>query len=584
MYTIETSKDNLRIAKIKINDKEKYLGSYYNHKRDIDKFIKDIGEIYDNTVVITYGIIDGEYLLELSRIKDKNFKVIVFEKDEELIKRIYNDKYYDKILKDERIKIFKYDEKKIEDIFSNELNGLNIYNTKIVNNDVLLKYNNMEIVTISKILKKIIIREDINNNTRNYFSERWFEIFVKNFKYTLNSTFLNDIESKFENKPAIILSAGPSLEKNIELLKTCYEEFIIISGGRTLSKLEQINVRPDIFAVIDGSEKSYDLVKNNLNIDVPLVFCNHTNEKIVEKHKGKKIYDSTGVDFIGPIVKKEQKSNFEGGSVAHMCINTAIHLGCNPIIFIGQDLAYTNDKVHANFCEFTNNKYTHEEVLENIKSESDIFIDDIYGNKVRTSASLNMFREQIEGIIRKNNHIKFINATEGGAFINGAEVMMLKDVISLYGNDKIENKILDLNPTLTQEEKNKVIDEFEKSIKYLKDIKVKCDKLIDLNKKLKIKYNKKQLIEYDKISAKMDVLEEELDKLYLKVNYIRSLIYPIVMEVELNDVWIIKDSDTEKEKFKKLYNKTEFLYLAMKKRVENALNFIDREWNINELN
>lgn len=112
MYTIETSKDNLRIAKIKINDKEKYLGSYYNHKKDIDKFIKDIGEINHNEIIVTYGIVDGEYLLELSRIKDKLFKVIVFEKDEELIKNILNDEYYKSIFKDERIKIFKYDEKK----------------------------------------------------------------------------------------------------------------------------------------------------------------------------------------------------------------------------------------------------------------------------------------------------------------------------------------------------------------------------------------------------------------------------------------------------------------------------------------
>ena len=584
MYTIETSKDNLRIIKIKIDNKEKYLGSYYNHKKDIDKFIKDIGEIYDNTVIVTYGIIDGEYLLELSKIKEKTFKIIVFEKDEELIKRIYNDKYYDKILKDIRIKIFKYDDKKIEDIFLNELNGLDIYNTKIVNNNLLLKYNNIEMVTISKIFKKFMSKKVIDNNTVNYFSKRWFEIFIKNFKYTLNSTFLDDIKNKFINKPAIILSAGPSLEKNIDLIKTCYEEFIIISGGRTLSKLEQINVKPDILAIIDGDEKSYDLVKNNLNIDTPLVFCNGTNEKIVEKHKGKKIYDSTGIDFIGPIVKKEQKSKFEGGSVAHACINTAIHLGCNPIIFIGQDLAYTNDKVHANFCEFTNDKYKDEEVLENVKKESDIFIDDIYGNKVRTNLSFNMFREHIEEIIKKNNNIKFINATEGGAFINGAEVMMLKDVISLYGNNKIENKILDLNSTLTQEEKNKAIDEFKKSIKYLRDIKDACCKLIDLNKKLKIKYNKRQLIEYDKISTKMDVLEEELEKLYLKVDYIRSLIYPIVMRVELESVWIIKDSDSEKDKFTKLYNKTQFLYSTMKKKIEYALNFIDNEWNINELN
>ena len=65
---------------------------------------------------------------------------------------------------------------------------------------------------------------------------------------------------------------------------------------------------------------------------------------------------------------------------------------------------------------------------------------------------------------------------------------------------------------------------------------------------------------------------------------LKGLIYPLVMKVELNNDWIIKDSDNEKEKFKKLYNKTEFLYSTMKKKVEYALNFIDKEWNINELN
>lgn len=203
----------MRIAKIKINDKEKYLGSYYNHKRDIDKFIKDIGEIDDNEIIVSYGIIDGEYLLELSRIKNKVFKIIVFEKDETLIKNILNDEYYNNIFKDERIRIFRYDEEKIEDILSNELNELNIYNTRVFNNDILLEYNNKEMISISKILRKFININDINNYTLDYFSERWFECFIKNFKYALNSTFLEDIKNKFKNKPAIILSAGPSLEK-----------------------------------------------------------------------------------------------------------------------------------------------------------------------------------------------------------------------------------------------------------------------------------------------------------------------------------------------------------------------------------
>ena len=582
MYNIEMSKDNLRILKLNENGKDRYIGSYYNHKRDINRFIKDIGEINDNSVIITYGITDGEYLLELSRIKEKNFKVIVLEKNEQLINNIINDEYYNEVLNDERIKIFKYDEKEIKNIYKCELNLSNIYNAKIVSNSGI--YNSSkEMLRISQELKTFISKNVLHNNTISYFSERWFESFVKNFKYTLNSTFLDEIEGEYINKPAIILSAGPSLEKNINLLKQCNEEFIIISGGRTLSKLEEINVKPDIIAIIDGDERSYDLVKDNLNIDVPLVFCNYTNEEIVDNHVGKKIYDSTGIDFIGPIVKKIQKPRFEGGSVAHSCINTAIHLGCNPIVFIGQDLAYTNNKIHADFCELKSKKYKEEEVFDNLKSENDIFIDDIYGNKVRTSLSLNTFRENIEEIIRENKNVKFINATEGGALINGAEVMTLQNVISLYGKNKIGDKVLHLNRTLKKEEKSKAICEFEKTLKYLKDMKIKCNKLIDLNKNLKVKYDKKKFEEYDKISSKMDILEEELKNLYLKVDYIRSLIYPIVMRVELDDAWIVKDIDNEKEKFKKLYNKTDFLYSAIKKKVEYALNFINKEWSINEL-
>ena len=210
MYTMEKSKDNLRILKVKTNNKEKYLGSYYNHKKDIDDFINDIGEINNGTIIITYGVCDGEYLLELSRIKDKTFKVIVFEKDIDLISNIYEDEYYNDFTKDERIKIFNYDEKNIELIFSLEFDLVNIYNVRVVNNKVLNEYNYEESIYISKCLKKFIVHNIIEHNTINHFSERWFESFIKNFKYNLNSVFLEDLTDKFKNKPAIVLSAGPS--------------------------------------------------------------------------------------------------------------------------------------------------------------------------------------------------------------------------------------------------------------------------------------------------------------------------------------------------------------------------------------
>ncbi|WP_302632074.1 motility associated factor glycosyltransferase family protein [Clostridium sp. CAG:265] len=579
---MEKSKDNLRILKVKINNKERYLGSYYNHKKDIDNFINAIGKINDKTVVVTYGVLDGEYLLELSRIKSKSFKIIVFEKSDELIKKMKNDKYYNDFIEDERIKIFKYDESKIDLILKNELELANIYNVKTVDNEILYYYNSEEILKITKELKKIITHNIINDNTIKHFSERWFESFVKNFKYTLNSIFFEEIKNKFKNKSAIVISAGPSLEKNIELLKECHEKFVIISGGRTLEKLKEIGVKPDFFIMIDGDEIAYDLVKENLKFNIPLIFCNATNEKILQNHDGIKIYEPTSVDFIMNILNRNAEGRFGGGSVAHACISTAIYLGCNNIIFIGQDLAYTNDKVHAEFCEAKDDKYKEEEVFDNIINKNDLFVDDIYGKKVRTSNPLNMFRENIEVIIKQHKDIKFINATEGGAHINGSEVKFLNEVIDLYGNSESINKNLELKPTLTEEEKDLIINEFKKTIQYLRYIKIKCSKLIEFNEKLKNLYNKDKLFAYDKLAKIMDILEKELKELYLKVPYIKSLIYPIVVDVEINPIWNEDDTELESEKFEKLYDKTKFLYSTMKRKTEYALNFIEKEWDVNE--
>ena len=582
MYNLEISKDNLRILKINNNGKERYIGSYYNHKKDIDKFIKEIKDINDNSIIVTYGVMDGEHLLELCKEKYKNIKIIVFEKEEKLLKNIANDKYYLKILENENIKVFKFDEEVIEKVFYMQFTLGNVYNLKIINSPLLFDYNNKEMIFISNCLKKFITHSVINLNTCKHFSERWFESFIGNFDYCLNSTFLSDIKDSVKNKPAIILSAGPSLEKNISLLKECKDKFFIISGGRTLSKLEEINVKPDLCVIIDGDEISYDIVKDNIKIDTPLVFCNATNEKIVQNHIGKKIYDSTNIDFISSIIKKDQKPLFEGGSVAHACINTAIHIGCNPIILIGQDLAYTNDKVHASFCELTEDKYKHEEVLENVKSENDIYVDDIYGNKVRTSRSLNMFRENIEKIVKNNSNVKFINATEGGAKIEGTDIITLKEAIDKYQpKEKIEKNI-PLVETLSDEEKKLVVDEFNKSIEYLMEIKIKCSKSVELNEKLKKAFNKNDFEKYNRIAEKMDKLEDEIKELYSKVEYIKTLVYPIVVNVEINDEWVWKDNEDDKKQFKKLYNKTKFLYSTMKEKVDYAIKFIERERKINE--
>ena len=139
----------------------------------------------------------------------------------------------------------------------------------------------------------------VENNTISHFSRKWFETFIQNFKYVKESTFSCDLEDKMKNKPAIIVSAGPSLEKNIHLLKKCKNDFFIITGGRTLKSLINIGVKPDLIAAIDGEETTYELVKEYIDLGIPLLFNNGTNEKVLINHKGKKIYDSALMDFVG---------------------------------------------------------------------------------------------------------------------------------------------------------------------------------------------------------------------------------------------------------------------------------------------
>ncbi len=105
----------------------------------------------------------------------------------------------------------------------------------------------------------------------------------------------------------------------------------------------------------------------------------------------------------------------------------AIYLGCNNIIFIGQDLAYTGERLHSNSS-------TLETEGGNIGMYDDnIYADDINGNKVRTSFELDAYRRYIEFYIHMLKNINFINSTEGGANIKGTKVMPLKESLNKYG-------------------------------------------------------------------------------------------------------------------------------------------------------
>lgn len=113
-----------------------------------------------------------------------------------------------------------------------------------------------------------------------------------------------------------------------------------------------------------------------------------------------------------------------GGSVAHVAFSVAQILGFKTIIFVGQDLAYPNDKGHAE-ASYGGGKEN------DIKNQDKVLfeVEDIYGGKVKTEYNMNEYRIWFERAVLTYPDIRFIDATEGGAKKAGMEIMTLKEAI-----------------------------------------------------------------------------------------------------------------------------------------------------------
>lgn len=466
-FEVEKSKDNYNIVKVIKDNKTQYLGSKYCEKREIDNFINSLDEIKENYNYIIFGLGAGEHLKELKHMLTEHNNVLIIEISKGLVEYCKAKEDIEEIFNDERFNIAT-ELHEIEKFFLNHINELNIHDLKVGIYGAYQKVFLKEFETYYSQIKELTAKIIINRNTKLHYSDIWLKLFFSNIYYISRSTPINYLKNKLKETPAIIVSAGPSLSKNIDKLKNVHNA-VIFSGGRTLNALMDIDVEPDVLCVVDSSEDSYRLVEEHIaKVKCPLVFYEGTNNKIVKEHKAEKVF-STNSKFIKSIFNKDIISLSGGGSVAHSMTMLASYMGCNPIIFIGQDLSYTNEQGHADCAE---NRW--EEVdFTKYKKDDDIYVNDIYGNKVRTSIELNDFRISLENIISKYANINFINATEGGVNIKGTKIMTLVDALELVGDKKVK---LDFDLENRMNINKEIIYEFEKNLSIIDKEMKKYDK------------------------------------------------------------------------------------------------------------
>lgn len=565
-YSLERSKDDRNIVRVKKSGKDIYLGSKYSVERDVQNFMSQIQDFNVNTIFVIFGIGTGEHIQALLNIISSTNKVYVLEPDTNIIGAFYSLEYSKEIIEDKRVTLSPMDVDKINSVIGHVVEEFNINNLKVMSYANYDKIYTLEYDQFFKCVKEFLESSAINVNTSIYYSQQFFHCFVKNMKYIVNSTVLNDLKNEFAGTPAVIVSAGPSLEKNIHLLKEVKDKFLIIAGGRTIKPLNKIGLDPDFAVVIDPSEACYKLVENSLECKTPLVFCEMTNYEVVDNLKGRKIFFQEGgslAEVSREVLGYKVDGLFQGGSVAHTSASFAKYIGCDPIIFIGQDFAYTNNKLHADIANTAKkNEYTGYTVL----------VEDINGEMIPTTPVLNSYRRRMEHFVKTCKDNNFINSTEGGAKMEGPLVMDLKDVISKYSYvenfDKEKFNILNEPGKIDTEFVKKQI---ENLLVDMKDIKKESLKAIKLADDILKYYTNESSKDISSLLKKAKKLNSKIQK----INFIDSLLKPTVFRILMHPEFMEKMNETQQEKGIRLANQTKRLYEDISVAIDEAIPLIE---------
>jgi len=562
-YIIEMSKDGYEILKVKKNNKWMYIGSKYNMKNEIDKFINEFDIEHDkNFIFLIYGFASGVHIEEL-RKKFKNNKIIVYEPNENLKEYVLNKKW---VLEDKNLSVLFCKKDEIKDYLLNYIEEYDLDNIKFVYLHNYLIYMDDLKESLDHI-KNFLSSLRINRNTKMVFSKRWFETIIRNITGFVDGTPIDLYKNKYKNKAAIIVSAGPSLKKNIDELKKIDNDMMIISGGRTLKPLIEKGIKPHLLVVADPGEISYELVEGYIeNLDIPLLFYEGTNEKVVNNHKGDKIFFSTN-KFIDDICEKEIMPLSCGGSVSHSMVSAALVFGCNPIIFVGQDLAFSGEK---RYSSLTCNRDGSDPSNSNENNDYRL-VEGVNEKEVRTNGEFEYFRRSFELIIKKNPYTVFVNATEGGARIHGTKEMKLKDVIAKYKSSKIEKikKIkydIDLKANAVQ-----ALKQVKESAKSIINSSKKAINELEKIEKLKMINNENEVNE---CLIRLNKIDERIKKESKNIELVRSLIYPIIYET-LNQRYKIINVNNKKDKVRNVIDENMKLYNAFIEQLQFALDYID---------
>ncbi len=269
------------------------------------------------------------------------------------------------------------------------------------------------------------------------------------------------LRGRFAGRPAILVAAGPSLTGNVDQLAGAQDRAVIIAAQTTLRPLLERGIRPHFVTALDFSDLSRQFFENlDLPDELILVAEPKAHWQVADAFMRGRAGGAARVVMldnvfahrcIGEALAKRAKME-AGATVMHLAFYLAQWLGCEPIIFIGQDLAFGGHVYYSpgvamhrawgpelgRYCTLEMKEWERiaraRKMLRKVK--------DIHGRDIYTEEQMFTYLQQFERDFARSA-ARVIDATEGGSAKQGAEAMTLSAALAQFCTRPIDRACFD---------------------------------------------------------------------------------------------------------------------------------------------
>lgn len=505
-------------------------------------------EIYNDKyllypVLYFYGF--GNRILFKALLQNKHHQhIVIFENDIEILWIMFHLLDFSCEIKKNKIIIFDTNEINIKDyemltLTKPFISFLRIYFLELSSS--YYEKMNKDIQKVNKNLMEYFKKAMIGYGNDPLDALQGIEQFVHNLPKMLTHSSYKELIKKRKNlsKTAIIVSTGPSLIKQLPLLKKYQNKATIFCADSAYPILAKHNIKPDYVCMLERASLTAEFFNHDFkDFDKDIVFiCAsliHPNAiTYLEKNNREYILISRFLSFALFIACHDYGYFDQSPSVAHMSYIIAAKLCHKNIIFIGQDLAYAENgdshpQEYQNSSTFESNIYQKIECLG-------------YGgkNSVKTHSIWLLFKQIIEQLILDYPYINTYNCTEGGAWIEGTIEQSFKTTCDKLLLDDLNKPFIKLKKPNIQKQNELMLKSYAKIYKSIKHcIEFKKQTLATIED-IESSYTTLNYLSLEESKEILDILIQIIDNFKTKLENVNmvdfyEILGPLLMQFELN--------------------------------------------------